>query len=151
FTFAVTAAATNGTPVRSLVVNWGDGSAPQNLGAVNGTVPASHIFLNVGSFLVTATLTDASGNTFSQSVPVTVIQTPPVSFQFTQSPVPGHVGAQTTINIQVNVPTGLFVQEMVVDFGDGSGTSNLGGTTSTQAAHTYTTTGTFTVTVTVTD
>src|SRR5262249_49772458 len=57
FTFVVTAAATNGSFVRDVIVNWGDGQT-QDLGALTGTATVVHTYLNAGTYPVTATLTD---------------------------------------------------------------------------------------------
>ena len=66
FTFAVTAAATNGSAVRDLTVNWGDGQI-QDLGAVTGTATVSHAYRSAGTYTITATVTDAQGNVVSVS------------------------------------------------------------------------------------
>ena len=43
FTFAVTAAATNGTAIRDVTVSWGDGDT-QDLGAVTGSAVVAHTY-----------------------------------------------------------------------------------------------------------
>src|SRR4051812_44383089 len=55
FTFAVTPATTNGSAVRDLTVNWGDGTTPQDLGQVTGTATATHVFRSSGTYVITAT------------------------------------------------------------------------------------------------
>jgi PKD repeat protein len=81
---------------------------------------------------------------------VTVIPVPRPTIIITPSPVPGHVGTQTTITIQVTLPTGISVQDLTINFGDGT-SADLGGATSAAVPHVYTAVGTYTVTVTVTD
>ena len=155
FTFVVTAAAANGSPVRDVTVNWGDGSS-QSLGAISGSQIISHVFKAASTYTVTATLTDASGNVFSVSVPVTVIPVPRPTVIVTQSPAPGHAGSQTTLNIQVTLPNGISVQDLQINFGDNAvcscnSTADLGGATSAAVPHVYTVVGNYTVTVTVLD
>jgi PKD repeat protein len=149
FTFVVTAAAQNGAAVRSVTVDWGDGST-QDLGAINGTAVVSHVYRSIGTFTIKATVTDAAGisNTVSTSVTVIPIARPTLILNY--SPIPAKVNTTTTINIQVTVPQGISVQDVTVNFGDGSST-DIGGASSANVPHVYTATGTFTVTVTVTD
>jgi adhesin/invasin len=151
FTFAVTVPAQNGSAVREVTVDWGDGDR-QNLGAVTGNAVVSHVYDNAGTYAVTGTVTDASGNTSTVSTSVTVIPVPAPTVIITFSPVPAKVNTQTTFTIQVTVPSGISVVNTVIDFGDGQ-SQNLGGLTgsSPPIPHVYTTTGTFTARVTVTD
>ena len=135
--------------MRSLNVNWGDGSST-NLGSVSGTAVVSHKFAAAGTFTVTGTLTDSAGNVQSVSTVVTVIPTPQPTILITSSPVPGKINTQTTLTIQVILPSGLGVQSVTVDFGDG-GSASLGGATAASQPHVYTVVGTYTVRVVVTD
>jgi PKD domain len=156
FTFVVTAASANGSVVRDVTVNWGDGSAPQSLGAITGSQTASHVYANPGTYIVSATLTDASGNVVPVSTPVAVIPVPRPTIIITQSPSPGHAGSQTTITVQVTLPTGIGVQNTTIDFGDSAvcgcnSKASLGGATSASQPHVYTAVGNYTVTVTVLD
>ena len=158
FTFAVTAAATNGSAVRDLSVNWGDGSFGDtnpvtDLGAVDGSAIASvsHVHCKPDDlWLVSATVTDATGNSNTVSTPVTVVPVPRPGIIVTQSPNPGAVGTETTLTIQVTVATGIFVQSLSIDFGDGT-SANLGGASSAVVEHTYTAVRTYNVIVTVLD
>ncbi|HEX3703121.1 MAG TPA: Ig-like domain-containing protein [Vicinamibacterales bacterium] len=149
FTFVVTPAAQNGSAVRDLTVRWGDGGV-DDLGAVTGSQPASHVYANAGTFTVTATLVDASGNSFPQSSPVTVIPVPRPSIIVTFTPALPRVNDLVTFNIQVTAATGIGVQSTVINFGDGTSQS-LGGASSASVSHSYVAAGTFTVTVTVVD
>jgi len=148
FTFAVTVP-TGAGAVRSLTVNWGDGT-DQDLGAVSTNATVTHVYRSAGTYNLTAVLTDASGNVVTQQTSVSVIPVPRPTIIITPSPVPGKVNTQTTLNIQVTLPTGISVQDLAINFGDGQ-TADLGGANSASVPHVYTTTGTFTVTVTVTD
>jgi PKD domain-containing protein len=149
FTFVVTPAATNGSAVRDLKVSWGDGLAT-DLGAVTGSAIASHTYGSTGVFLVTGVVTDAAGNTNSQSTPVTVVPVPRPGIIVTQSPNPGHAMNETTLTVQVTVATGIFVQSLSINFGDGTAAS-LGGASSAVVPHIYQAVGTYIATVTVVD
>ena len=146
FTFAATAPA--GDAVRNVNVNWGDGTA-QDLGAISSTT-VSHVFKTSGTYSITGTVLDVGGNTATVSTSVTVIPVPRPTIIITPSPVPGRVGAQTTLAIQVTLATGISVQDLSINFGDGQ-TADLGGATSASVPHVYTAAQTFTVTVTVLD
>jgi PKD repeat protein len=148
FTFAATAPA--GDSVRNVSVDWGDGGAVQDLGAISGTATVSHVFKTAGSYVIKGTVTDIGGNSSSVSTSVTVIPVPRPTIIITPSPVPGHVNTQTTLSIQVTLASGISVQDLSITFGDG-GSADLGGASSAAVPHVYTTQGTFTVTVTVLD
>jgi hypothetical protein len=150
FSFVITAAATNGAAVRDLSVNWGDGSGVQSLGAVTGTAAVTHVFRLAGTYLVSGTVLDASGNSSTVSTSVSVIPVPRPTIIITPSPVPGRAGTQTTLQIQVTLPNGISVQDLKIDFGDGQ-SADLGGASTASVPHVYTSQGTFTVTVTVLD
>jgi adhesin/invasin len=151
FTFAVTVPAQNSSAVREVTVDWGDG-ARQNLGAVTGNAVVSHVYEAAGTYVVTGTVSDATGNTSTVSTAVTVIPVPAPTVIITFSPVPARANTQTTFTIQVTVPAGISVVNTVIDFGDGQ-SQNLGGLTgsSPPIPHVYTQVGTFTARVSVTD
>jgi hypothetical protein len=150
FTFAVTAASSNGSAVRDLTVAWGDG-ATQDLGAVTGNAVVSHVYTRVGTFVVTGTVTDAAGNRSTVSTSTTVI--PVARPTVLVTPTPTTVIAPGTINftIQITAPAGIGIISTTIDFGDGRPPADLGGATSATVPHNYTTAGNFLVTVTVTD
>jgi hypothetical protein len=153
FTFTVTVPATNGSAIKDLTVNWGDGTPTQDLGVVTSTSTQTHVYRGAGNYVITAVLIDTIGNTVTQTSGVTVIPVQRPGIQITQSPNPGHSGVPTTLTIQVTVPTGIGVQDLLVDFGDGQ-TADLGGTTSIQLQHIYNAPAggsTFTVRATVLD
>ncbi|HZT75882.1 MAG TPA: Ig-like domain-containing protein [Vicinamibacterales bacterium] len=150
YTFAVTAATTNGCLVRDLTVNWGDGQT-QDLGAVTGSAVVQHAYANAGAYTIKATVTDSCGftQTVSSGVAVTVTTNPTIII--TPS-VP--TGSKTaTFTIQITPPTGVGILDAVINFGDGV-RSDLGGASGTVTVqHTYPNVAnqTYTVTVTVTD
>jgi len=150
FTFAVTAATSNGSAVRDLTVDWGDGTT-QSLGAVTGNAVVSHVYRRVGTFLVSGTVTDASGNRNTVSTSTTVIPVARPTVVVTATPQSQVVNAPVSFKIDVTVPAGIGVVSTTINFGAGEETRSLGGATSATVSKTYTTTGDRTVTVTVLD
>jgi adhesin/invasin len=126
FTFAVTVAATGGSAVRDVTVDWGDFSPPQSLGAISGNAVVSHVYRTPGTYIVRATVTDASGNSNPISTSVTVIPVPRPTIIVTPTPASGSQGLQVTFQIRIDVPSGIAVQSAFIDFGDGQG-QGLGG------------------------
>ncbi|HYM21824.1 MAG TPA: hypothetical protein VEU08_01390 [Vicinamibacterales bacterium] len=162
YTFAVTAASSNGTPVRDVSVNWGGGTPlVQDLGAISGSTLVAHTYPSSDTsqtYSISATLTDASGNQIPVATSVTVIPVAPPTIIITpnvpSSCAPTSTSCTVTFTIQVTVPAGVTVQNATINYGDGA-TQNLGGLTGTATViHTYTGTsahGSVTVTVTVVD
>jgi len=138
FTFVVTPATTNGSAVRNLRVDWGDGVS-RDLGAVTGTSVQSHVYFDDGTFTVTGTVTDAAGNSTMVSTSVTVVPVGSPTIIITPS-VPGTGGAVNTVvtfTIQVTPPTGVIITSATISFGDGQAQS-LGGLTGTATiSHPY--------------
>lgn len=153
FTFAVTAATTNGVAVRNVSVNWGDGTS-QNLGAITGNAVVSHTYQDTGTYFVTATVTDATGQTQTYGTSVTVVATASPTINITPPNVPSPVTYPYTANftVQVTPPSGVGVVDATVDYGDGVHTQDLGGLNgSATLSNRYATSGTYRVTVTVKD
>src|SRR5581483_6337628 len=152
FTFVVTAASANGSAVRDVVVNWGDGSS-QDLGAITGTAVVSHTYQNAGTYPITATITDSYGNSVMVGSSVSVVATalPTVLISATSAPTVHAAQMPVTFQVQVTSPTGVTIQSATINWGDGTvnqlsainGTVNL--------THTYTSAGQFTVTLSVVD
>ena len=117
--FTFTPAVPAGDAVKDVTVNWGDGSAVQDLGAISAATTVSHVFRAAGTYVISATIVDIGDNRSSVSTSVTVIPIPQPTIVITPSPVPGHVGAQTTLTILVTLPAGMSVQNLSIDFGDG--------------------------------
>lgn len=154
FQFVVAAAAANSSPVRSVVVNWGDRSPEQNLGAITGTSSVTHVYNSSGTYTVQATITDAFGNVVPVTTSVTVnarLQ-PVVSITLnTTNPTSG-TDVAFTGSIAPAANSNTVIQSAAVDFGDGTKTE-LGGVTGTSISlhHSFQTGGTYTVTLTATD
>jgi hypothetical protein len=154
FTFAVTAATTNGNPIRDVTVDWGDGQN-QNLGATTGTVTVSHVYRSPGSYVVVGRVTDTAGNqvTTSTSVAVNPKPQPVVSITATTANPTAGVDMVFTASIAPVAGNGTVIQSASIDFGDGT-TTALGAVTGTAIAlhHVYQNGDrAYTVTLTATD
>ena len=149
FTFTVTPATANGSAIRELVVDWGDGQI-QNLGAVTGVATVPHVYKNDGSFTITATLTDAANNTTRVSTGVTVIPVPRPTVVVTPTPQTATVNGTITFNILITTANGIGVESTTIAFGDGT-SADLGGATSASVPKQYSTQGQKQVIVTVVD
>jgi PKD repeat protein len=151
YTFAVTAAAQNGSAVRDLTVSWGDGNR-QDLGAVTGTAVVSHVYSAAGTYTIVGTITDAAGNMSTVSTAVSVIPVPRPTIIISFSSSSFIHPATVNFNIQITAPQGVGIEDVLIDFGDGT-TSDVGGATGSlpPIQHVYQNGGTFTVRVTVTD
>jgi PKD domain-containing protein len=147
FTLTVTPAATGGGTIRQVVVNFGDGQS-QNLGAVQGATPLSHIYNGSGVFSLTATATDSNGDQFQGAANVTVNPRPglPVTISSSANP---RAGTPTTFAISATPSSGASITSIRVNFGDGQSVTLPGNATSVQ--HVYATSGEKTVTASATD
>ena len=140
FTFAVTAATANGSAVRDLTVRWGDGSS-QSLGAVTGSAIVSHTYQSTGSYAVTATLLDSSGNSTTVSTAVNVLPVATTTINITPSVPSSCTGSGTctvTFQIQITPPTGVGIIGVIVSFGtlavpEQAGLGGLSGSATVQA------------------
>jgi len=155
FTFAVTAAASNGSAIKNVSVNWGDGAPTQDLGAITGTVPVSHIYQKAGTFFIQAVMTDVSGNVTNINSSVSVVPVANPTILITPSVPATSGGAFTTVTFQLQVtpPAGVGILDAIIIFGDGQ-SNDLGGLSgSTSVSHGYDAghRGQITVTVTVMD
>ncbi len=160
----------------SVVVNWGDGSAPQTLAAANLTaigspdgaifsVSAAHTYTEAGTYAYTVIVTDDGGS-------VTVFGGSAIiaDAALTAAATPGIVSAEgastgtvtvgTFTDANPNPTSGDF--SAVIDWGDGSPTSfgafsiipGVGGgpaTVAVRGTHVYKEDGTFTITALTTD
>jgi len=150
FPFTVTAAAANGSAIRDLTVNWGDG-AIQDLGAVTTSAVVAHTYRSPGSYTITATLLDSSGNVVTVSSPVIVNPTA-LSISITPPTTPPGAGLPAPFAIGIGaLPAGDTVRNVHVDWGDGSA-QDLGAISSnTTVTHVYTASGTYTASATLSD
>jgi hypothetical protein len=129
-TFTVTAAAGSAAAlIRSVVVNFGDGSSV-NLGAATGTISVPHVFLDDGTFNITATATDSSGQSSSMSIPIVVFAAVP--FTLTVSAPSGKSGVSLALTA-VPVAGAPGIVSYSWNFGDGTSQTTVVGT----VPHTY--------------
>lgn len=150
YTFAVTAATTNGSAIRDLLINWGDGTT-RDLGAVTGSSVVSHVYPAAGTYNITATATDASGAVVTVASSVTVNPKPQPTVSVTAPTTTPTAGTDTTFTASVAPSAnsaGSVIQDVVIDYGDGQ-RQDLGAVTGTSIAlhHVYQNSGTYTVTL----
>jgi len=149
FTFAVTAATTNGNPIRDVTVEWGDGQS-QNLGASTGTVTVSHVYRSSGSYVVIGRVTDTAGNQVTTSTSVTV--TPPALALAITPPATLTAGLPATFTVVPTVPAGDTVKNVRLDWGDGTSAQDLGAiSASSTVSHVFADAKSYTITGTLTD
>jgi hypothetical protein len=140
FTFTVTAASANGSAVREVKVNWGDGRT-DILGTFTGSQTQDHIFTNDGTFIVTGTVTDGSGDFNTTSTTVSVLNPPKASVLVTPSAFSASAPATIAFTIAITgLPTGVALRSVSIDYGDGQ-SEELGATASASRSHVYTTGG----------
>lgn len=130
-----------------VVVNWGDNTNPQDIGVVSAVRAVTHIYSAPGFYTIEATGTSPEGDTFTNALPVTVAQQPPVGL--TVTPTTGQIGTNFTFTITPT--TGALISNIRIEYGDGA-TEDLGPiSTQVTRQHQYSTSGTKTVTVTQTE
>jgi PKD repeat protein len=140
--------ATGGSAITDVTINFdsAQSSTVQDLGALTTSssgISISHSYESAGSYVVTLSVTDASGQTIQTKVPVTVSGAITVTISGPTSATHGGAASFTT---QVpNLSRGVQVETYTWDFGDG--TTQTG---SSSASHTFAVAGTYTVKVTVT-
>jgi PKD repeat protein len=117
--------------------NYGDGSA------AGGGAKPSHTYASAGSYTVTLTVTDSSGQSATTTHQVTVAAPPSAAFSVTtRTPAQG---LPVAFDGSASSDPAGAIADYTWDFGDGS--AGAGAT----PAHTYADPGTYTVTLTVTD
>jgi Bacterial Ig-like domain (group 1)/PKD domain len=126
-------AGTNANALREVIVDFGDGTPPVNLGAIAGQTSVSHAFPRAGTFTVTATATDTQGLTGRSSTVVTVQPRGALAVTLTAAPNPVSVTTgQGLVNFTATVAgggTGASIASFDWSFGDGGGRVTTGGTT----------------------
>jgi PKD repeat protein len=141
FTFSVKPG-TSGAAVRSAVADFGDGGT-QSLG-VNGNTTASHTYRNSGSYTVTATATDAAGETTVVTASVVVRNQPALDVTIQISPAAPVADTVVTFTATAaGVTSGSTVDRYEWNFGDGNSRT----TTSRTTTNVYGRAGRYTVSV----
>jgi len=137
--------------VTGITVNWGDGTAADNLA---GTARSdSHVYTSTGTvksktFTITVTATNSAGPGSGTTTEVVNDLLPVVTIS-SVAPTSPCVGQSVTVSFASTDPDGT-VASNVVSWGDGTAVDNLPGT-ATSDTHTYTVGGTFAFSVTATD
>src|SRR5579862_7791852 len=134
-TFPLTGYSTDpsSSPVVSVTMDFGDGSAPVVLPGKPAS--ASHTYSAIGSYSVRATVTDALGDTSSATGSVVVAGLATITVG-TPSPATPTVGQAVNFPITFGAAGGSPIQRIVVDFGDGSASVTYPGST-TSVSHVY--------------
>jgi PKD repeat protein len=152
FTFTATVEPTNKSPIRSVIVSWGDGQT-SNLGAITGATTNSHVFASPGTYIVSGTVTDSFGTSSSSSISVTINPKPQATVALkvdTTNPTAG-TDVQFTGTVTAAANTNTVIQSVMMDYGDGN-TQDLGSTSGTITLHhVYQNGGNYTATLTATD
>ena len=154
YTFAVTPATTNGSAIRDVLINWGDGQT-RDLGVVTGSSIVSHVYNAPGTYSITATATDASGAVVTVASSVTVNPRPQPTVSLTAPTTTPTAGTDTTFTASVSPSAnsaGSVIQDVTIDYGDGN-RQDLGAATGTSISlhHVYQNSGTYSVTLTAQD
>jgi adhesin/invasin len=144
FTVAVASTAN----VQNVRVDWGDGSST-NLGALSGSTSVPHTYRSEGTFDVSATATDASGETATQSTSVNVLPQQPPSVTVTASDSNPNTGEIVTLTASVSGASST-VQSYQWDLGGACATPATATTTSNRQSVSWSCVGTKSITVTVT-
>jgi Bacterial Ig-like domain (group 1)/PKD domain len=141
FTVSVTpSSGATGAAIRSVQISYGDG-ASDSLGTAGGA--ATHSYSSPGTYNVTATATDANGETGTGAAIVVVT---PVTLSLTPNPTSGAAPLQVSFTLTATPSTAAIA---TVDWDWGDGTDPALGTAQTTNSHVYTRVATWTVTVTV--
>jgi PKD repeat protein len=119
---------------------WNFGGTSQNVKEQNPT----HKFTEEGTYTVTLTVTDSSGNFAYDTSEVTVLEPKTLEAQINGPSTTLQPGVQ--ISFSATATGGLKPYDFVWDFGDGSDTVE-----GQNAVHSYSKEGTYTITLTVTD
>jgi hypothetical protein len=143
---------TGGAPLTGATINWGDSTAEQSLGSIGSgnATSASHVYTRGGTYTVTATATDASGQRGTASTALNVNRSlPTVGFTCPTGTQTVGVAGTFTVTPPSNPP--VPIANITVDFGDGTSRSLGTPTGTTSFAKAYGSEGAFTATATITD
>jgi hypothetical protein len=113
-TFTIAAAATAPATVRSVIVDFGDGTV-RTFGNIT---QVAHTYRSGGTFTVTATVEDTNGGRSTGSTVVAVTASSPLVTLTATSPVNVNAIATFTVTVTQN-PGNVPVQSVAFNFGDG--------------------------------
>jgi len=137
------------------VVDFGDGTAAQEVAVTDGSIALSHRFVDEGEFEVSVTVTDDDGAVDRDELVVTVSNEAPVVQPVVAPLEPQRVGTQVIASAGFSDTGTADVHKATVDWGDGiRGAATVtedGGAGEARASHAYTVPGTYKVTLAVDD
>ena len=96
-------------------------AARQSLGALTGKQTVTHVYSSDGTYTISATVTDAAGNTSSVSTSVSVIPVQRPSVSVTAVPQTAVVGGTINFTIQITAAPGMGIVRTSINFGAGRG------------------------------
>jgi hypothetical protein len=142
-TFSYTVTADTNTALRSVFIDFGDGTSQLIGTSRTGTI--AHTYRRSGTFVVEAEVIDANGEVGTGSTAVVVTAALPLLPNLQVQPNPARVNTTTTVTLTLtNTALTPLISGVTYDFGDG--TTQSGSTTVT---HVYTRQAEFTITATV--
>lgn len=116
--FTVTPASNPTQPITNVAVDFGDGTT-RDLGVISSATTVTKIYNADGTFTVTATVTDQSGQRGNASTQVAIGRAaPPTITTFAQTA--GTGAANKSFNIVVSAATGLSIRSVVVTASSGA-------------------------------
>jgi PKD repeat protein len=141
--FSITATPVAPAAIRTITVDFGDGSTPQTIG---NTTSVAHTYRSSGTFTVTATAEDTNGSRGTGSTIIVVAQSAPPLVNLTITPSTATTGQIVSFRADISQnPSNVPVESVFWDFGDGNTRNSQSLTTSTI----YGASGTFLARVTV--
>jgi adhesin/invasin len=151
FNFTPPAASGTTNPLRSVLVNWGDGSPLEGLGAISVKTPVAHTYRSPGIYRITATVTDTQGIVGETSISISVNSQSSLSVTLTASPNPVSVGGTSQGLVSFTATAGGLgastqIQAYYWSFGDNTPNSSAT-TTGPSTNHQYRVPGTYLATI----
>lgn len=145
---SVSASDPGGDPMAA-TVDWGDGSTPQDLGAVSGTFTAAHTYADDGTHTVQVCVRDDAGAEGCDSATVTVTNVAPTVTAL-QGPGMLVVGAADAVTATFSDP-GADSHAATFDWGDANSSTLDPAASPTGAVHAWADPGSYTVEACVSD
>ncbi len=108
-------------PITNVTIEFGDGTT-RNLGAVSGTQGFTRSYASEGGYIVTAVITDASGQQGRVSAAITISRSasPTITFTQTSNTTPAATpGVAETFSVSATAASGLTIRSIVVTKANG--------------------------------
>ena len=99
-TLTVTAPGTTQSPIRSIVVNWGDGQVTT---VGSNTATLAHVYFSAGTYTISAEATDTNGDKSTATTAVVVINRPLPTVSITANPTSGNPSTIITFTVDVMI------------------------------------------------